>query len=95
MCGGQRLDRWLKRKFPQLAQGRIEKLCRKGELRIDGWRCKPASRVEMGQTVRVPPLPAPGEIKAGPKPSVNEEDTTLIQSTVLYRDGSPTGFVLS
>ncbi len=84
--GGQRLDRWLKRKFPQLAQGRIEKMCRKGELRIDGGRCKPASRVEMGQTVRVPPLPAPGEIKAGPKPSVNEEDTALIQSTVLYRD---------
>ena len=34
--GDQRLDRWLKRQFPHLAQGRIEKMCRKGELRVDG-----------------------------------------------------------
>ena len=36
----QRLDRWLKRLFPHLAQGRIEKMCRKGELRIDGGRIR-------------------------------------------------------
>ena len=36
----QRLDRWLKRLFPHLGQGRIEKMCRKGELRVDGGRVK-------------------------------------------------------
>jgi 23S rRNA pseudouridine955/2504/2580 synthase len=55
--GDQRLDRWLKRRFPQITQGRIEKGCRKGEIRIDGARVKPATRVEVGQSVRVPPLP--------------------------------------
>jgi 23S rRNA pseudouridine955/2504/2580 synthase len=55
--GDQRLDRWLKRRFPQLTQGRIEKGCRKGEIRVDGVRAKPATRVEVGQSVRVPPLP--------------------------------------
>ena len=34
--GGQRIDRWLRRMFPHLSQGRIEKMCRKGELRVDG-----------------------------------------------------------
>ena len=29
--GEQRLDRWLRRRFPGLTQGRIEKLLRKGE----------------------------------------------------------------
>ena len=55
----QRLDRWLKRLFPHLSQIRIEKMCRKGELRIDGARCKPATRVEAGQEVRIPPVPVP------------------------------------
>ncbi|MEL7404475.1 MAG: RluA family pseudouridine synthase, partial [Pseudomonadota bacterium] len=32
--GEQRVDRWLRRKFPQVSQGRIEKMCRKGELRV-------------------------------------------------------------
>ena len=27
---GQRLDRWLRRLYPDLGQGRIEKMCRKG-----------------------------------------------------------------
>ena len=41
----QRLDRFLKRKFPVLKQSQIEKICRKGEVRIDGGRCKPATRL--------------------------------------------------
>ena len=55
--GGQRLDRWLKRQFPQITQGLIEKACRKGDIRVDGGRVKAATRVESGQSVRVPPLP--------------------------------------
>jgi 23S rRNA pseudouridine955/2504/2580 synthase len=49
----QRLDRWLKRRFEHLGQGQIEKWCRKGELRIDGARCKASTRIESGQEVRV------------------------------------------
>ena len=37
----QRLDRWLRRLHPQVTQGRIEKLCRKGEIRVDGGRVTP------------------------------------------------------
>ena len=84
--GDQRLDRWLRRKFPHIGQGRIEKMCRKGELRLDGGRVKPASRVETGQVVRVPPLPAPGEITARPVPTVSDQDAAMIKASVLYRD---------
>ena len=55
--GDQRLDRYLRRLFPHLTQGRIEKLCRKGELRVDGGRVKTSTRLEVGQKVRIPPLP--------------------------------------
>ncbi|WP_071673055.1 RluA family pseudouridine synthase [Nioella nitratireducens] len=85
--GDQRLDRWFRRRFPHIGQGRIEKMCRKGEIRVDGGRVKPATRVEEGQEVRVPPLPD----EAAPKPFtprevVSDADARMIQSAVIYRD---------
>ena len=58
----QRLDRWLRRLYPQVKQGRIERMCRKGEIRVDGGRVRPATRLEAGQMVRLPPIP---EARAG------------------------------
>lgn len=84
--GDQRLDRWLKRKFPHLGQGRIEKMCRKGELRIDGARCKANSRIEVGQEVRLPPLPEPGEQKPLQQARVSAADTKLMRDAILYMD---------
>ncbi|MEM1079153.1 MAG: RluA family pseudouridine synthase [Pseudomonadota bacterium] len=85
--GDQRLDRWLRRRFPHVGQGRIEKMCRKGELRVDGGRVKPATRVQTGQSVRIPPLPEPGEITARPaRPRISDADVEMLQKAVLYRD---------
>ena len=84
--GDQRLDRWFKKQFPLISQGRVEKMCRKGEIRVDGGRVKAATRLEVGQQVRIPPLPD----KAAPAPvarsAVSAADTKLIQSCVIYRD---------
>lgn len=82
----QRLDRWLRRQFPHLPQGRIEKMCRKGELRVDGGRVKANTRLEAGQQVRIPPLPEPGDIQTAPKPQVSNADARMIQNAVIYRD---------
>lgn len=84
--GGQRLDRWLKRRFPQVGQGQVEKMCRKGEIRVDGGRVKANSRIEEGQQVRVPPLPD------GPAPApkaasrISDADEKMIRAAVIYRD---------
>ena len=83
--GEQRLDRWFRRHFPQVPQGRIEKMCRKGEIRVDGGRVKPATRVAEGQAIRVPPLPdAPAP--APDRPAVTERDAEMMRAAVLYRD---------
>ncbi|MDH5797350.1 MAG: RluA family pseudouridine synthase [Paracoccaceae bacterium] len=82
----QRLDRWIRRHFPHVAQGRIEKLCRKGEIRVDGGRVKAASRVTPGQQVRIPPLPDPGDRPAVSRTKVSDADARMIQDAVLYRD---------
>lgn len=82
----QRLDRWLKKRFPQLSQGVIEKMCRTGQLRLDGGRVKANTRFGAGQEVRVPPLPdaappAPVRVKALPS-----SDMQMIQQAVLWKD---------
>ena len=51
--GDQRLNRWFRRQFPHVGQDRIEKMCRKDKIRLDGGRVKPATRVAVGQVVRV------------------------------------------
>ena len=83
--GDQRLDRWFRRRFPQVPQGRIEKMCRKGEIRVDGGRVKAATRVDVGQTVRVPPLPETPAPKAE-RTNVSEADAALIRGSVIWRD---------
>ena len=87
--GDQRLDRWLRKRFPQLNQIAIEKMCRKGELRVDGARAKPATRIEAGQDIRIPPLPdaAPDAPRAPAQArSPREDDARMIQSAVLWKD---------
>lgn len=83
----QRLDRFLRRHYPQLGQIRIEKMCRKGELRVDGARAKAATRLLPGMVVRVPPVPDEAAERAAPGPrAVSEADAEMIRAAVLYRD---------
>lgn len=85
--GEQRLDRWLKRQFPQITQGLIEKACRKGEIRVDGGRVKASSRVAPGQNVRIPPLPdATAPPATAPRLSVTDDDAAMIQAAVIWKD---------
>ena len=86
----QRLDRWFRRRFPNAPQAQIEKLCRKGEIRVDGGRVKAATRVGPGQAIRIPPtLNASERIRddhrSGSNP-LSDADVHMIRSTVIYRD---------
>ena len=81
---GTRLDRWVRRRAPGLTQGRIEKLLRTGQLRVDGARANAGQRLEAGQTVRIPPLP--GIERPPPPPAVAAGDAADLRARVLYRD---------
>lgn len=83
--GEMRLDRWLRKRFPNLTQGAIEKMCRKGELRVDGGRVTSSTRVQEGQAVRVPPLPDVDQ-PAPPPSRLARGDEAMIQAAVLWKD---------
>ncbi|HEX6118842.1 MAG TPA: RluA family pseudouridine synthase, partial [Dongiaceae bacterium] len=86
----QRLDRWFKRHFPTLGHGRLEKLLRTGQIRLDGKRAKAGDRVEAGQVVRVPPLgetPDQAEQMQPRRPrAVDDRWAKALQKAVLYKD---------
>ena len=84
-----RLDRWFRKHYPTLAHGRLEKLLRTGQVRLDGKRATASDRVQPQQVVRVPPLNLE-EREAGDGKDrvkfVTKEESEWIQSLVLYRD---------
>ncbi|MEE9375895.1 MAG: RluA family pseudouridine synthase [Rhizobiaceae bacterium] len=86
---GMRLDRWFKLHFPGLGFGKLQKLLRSGQVRVDGGRVKTASRVTSGQVVRIPPL----DTKMTDKPlhmTANtirdRHDADVLRDMVLYED---------
>jgi 23S rRNA pseudouridine955/2504/2580 synthase len=80
----QRLDRWLRRRFPGLTQGRIEKLLRTGQIRLDGKRAESKSRIFAGQAVRLPPNI--GEAPAPAARPVDDKDRRFLRDLILHED---------
>jgi len=79
-----RLDRWFRRHFPAMTQGAIQKLCRTGQVRVDGHRVEAATRLLAGQAVRIPPLPEAPPPR--PEPVISDSRREELEAMVLYRD---------
>ena len=84
--GEQRLDRWLKRQFPMVTQGAVEKMCRTGQIRVDGGRVKASTHVVPGNVVRVPPMPTSEAPPRPPETGISISDERMIQDAVLWKD---------
>ncbi|WP_404380641.1 RluA family pseudouridine synthase [Caenispirillum salinarum] len=81
-----RVDRWFKRHFPDLKHGRLEKLLRTGQIRVDGKRAKSNQRLEAGQAVRVPPLGEQPDLPPDDEPKVSQADAAMIRACVIHMD---------
>jgi 23S rRNA pseudouridine955/2504/2580 synthase len=81
-----RLDRWFRRHFPGLPQSAIQKLCRTGQVRVDGHRADAATRLAAGQSVRIPPLPAAQPRAPRPPAEIDPLVQKDLERLVLYRD---------
>jgi 23S rRNA pseudouridine955/2504/2580 synthase len=83
---GIRVDRWFSRHFPALTHGRLEKLLRKGEVRVDGKRAKSADRVAAGQVMRLPPQVIHDKVEERPKPAPVVKTSRRLEDAILYMD---------
>ncbi|MBV8474271.1 MAG: RluA family pseudouridine synthase, partial [Hyphomicrobiales bacterium] len=80
-----RLDRWFRRRFPDLPQAHLNKIVRKGEVRVAGKRAEISTRLEMGQSVRVPPLGLAPAARANERP-VDPRDAEAVREMILFED---------
>jgi 23S rRNA pseudouridine955/2504/2580 synthase len=89
---GVRIDRWFKRHYPHVTHVLLEKLLRKGEVRLDGKRAKAADRVTVGQAMRLPPQvvhakppekPQAADVKPHP---LATKDMGSLADRILYMD---------
>jgi 23S rRNA pseudouridine955/2504/2580 synthase len=84
---GQRLDNFLARFFADVPRSHIFRVIRKGEVRVNGKRARPETRLQANDIVRVPPVRtgasapprrAPDSLIAGITRAVVHEDPQLL-----------------
>ncbi len=91
---GQRLDNFLLGQLKGAPRSLIYKIVRSGQVRINGKRCKPDSRLAGGDEVRIPPvhLEAPGETRAPPKGMLDRLAASIVfEDKALLAINKPTG----
>ena len=81
-----RVDRFLEARFPGLSFSHIQRIIRKGELRVNGRRARPKDRLAAGQAVRIPPLRLDAPKPPSPQREAEEKTRALLKSITLYED---------
>jgi 23S rRNA pseudouridine955/2504/2580 synthase len=83
---GMRVDRFLEARFPGLSFSHIQRIIRKGELRVNGKRAQPKDRLQAGQAVRIPPLRLDLPRPPSPHGAADDETRAFLQSITLHED---------
>ena len=80
---GQRIDNFLIRHLKGVPRSRIYRLVRRGEVRINKKRCKPAQKLEAGDEVRIPPFSG---VTAAPPKKLGLGMRQLLEKSVLFEN---------
>lgn len=81
-----RVDRFLEARFPGLSFSHIQRIVRKGELRVDGKRADSKDRLAEGQSVRIPPLKLDAPKAAGQLSEAQQKTLDELRKMVLFED---------
>ena len=81
-----RVDRFFEARFPGLSFSHIQRVIRKGEVRVNGKRTQPKNRLEVGQTVRIPPLRLDAPKPRSAENEADQKTSDFLKSITLYED---------
>jgi 23S rRNA pseudouridine955/2504/2580 synthase len=81
-----RVDRFLEARFPGLSFSHIQRIVRKGELRVNGKRADSKDRLEQGQSIRIPPLRLDAPKVAGALTEAAQKTLDALKAMTLYED---------
>ena len=82
---GMRLNRWFMKYYPNLTLGRLQKLLRTKQIKVDGKRAETSLKLAAGSEVRVPPMDEQPETVAN-RSEISRRDAEFILSLVIYKD---------
>jgi 23S rRNA pseudouridine955/2504/2580 synthase len=83
---GMRVDRFLEARYPALSFSHIQRIIRKGELRVNGKRAQPKDRLQAGQAVRIPPLKLDAPKPRNPLAEADDKTRAFLASITLHED---------
>ena len=83
---GMRVDRFLEARFRGLSFSHIQRVIRKGEVRVNGRRTEPKARLEAGQQVRIPPLRLDPDKPKTAASAKDAETLAFLESIILFQD---------
>ena len=81
-----RVDRFLEHRFPGLSFSHIQRVVRKGELRVNGKRADSKDRLEEGQSVRIPPLKLDAPKAGGELSEAASKTLDELRKMILFED---------
>ena len=81
-----RVDRFLEARFPGLSFSHIQRIVRKGELRVNGKRADSKDRLEAGQSVRIPPLRLDAPRAAAQLSKAAQKTLASLKEMTLFED---------
>ena len=81
-----RVDRFLEARFPGLSFSHIQRIVRKGELRVNGKRADSKDRLEEGQSVGIPPLRLDTPKQPGHLSEAAAKTLEALKEMTLYED---------
>ncbi len=81
-----RVDRFLEARFPGLSFSHIQRIVRKGELRVNGKRADSKDRLVAGQSVRIPPLKLDAPKPVGVRSEAEEKTLHALRDMILFED---------
>lgn len=82
---GMRLNRWFMKYYPNLTLGRLQKLLRTKQIKVDSKRAETSLKLAAGSEVRVPPMDEQPETGAN-RSEISRRDAEFILSLVIYKD---------
>src|SRR6201999_3113353 len=81
-----RVDRFLEARFPGLSFSHIQRIVRKGELRVNGKRADSKDRLEEGQSVRIPPLKLDAPKSVSTLSEAETKTLDALRAMILFED---------
>lgn len=81
-----RVDRFLEARFPGLSFSHIQRIVRKGELRVNGKRADSKDRLQAGQSVRIPPLRLDAPKLSASLSEAEQKTLSALKEMTLFQD---------